>query len=147
MNGDWMASALLLRDSNVLDVVGVAVVVSMPGVPASSSMSEKKVLQSIMMFAQYCEGETKLNYMYVCVSICVYNTSTKTNPLSSFCLVSLCICHFPYCCYEIPDKRGLRQYTSFWLTIWGTADHAREGMAVRGYSPPCQGKNVSGSLR
>lgn len=62
-----MASALLLRDSNVLDVVGVAVVVSMPGVPASSSMSEKKVLQSIMMFAQYCEGETKLNYMYVCV--------------------------------------------------------------------------------
>lgn len=43
-----------------LDAVDVAVIVSMPGVPGSSSMSEKKVLQSIIMFAQYCEGETKL---------------------------------------------------------------------------------------
>lgn len=55
-----MASALLWRNNSVLDTVGVAVIVSMPGLPGSSSMSEKKVLQPIMMFAQYCEGETKL---------------------------------------------------------------------------------------
>lgn len=55
-----MASALLWRDNSVLEAVGVAVIVSMPRVPGSSSMSEKKVLQSIIMFAQYCEGETKL---------------------------------------------------------------------------------------
>lgn len=60
MSGERMVSALLWRDNSVLDAVGVAVVVSMPGVPGSSSMSEKKALQSIMMFAQYCEGETKL---------------------------------------------------------------------------------------
>lgn len=83
--------------------------------------------------------------MYVCVSM--YNTSTKTNPLSSFCLVSLRICHFPYCCYEIPDKRGLRQYTSFWLTIWGTAQHAREGMAVWEYNRPSQGRHGSSRVK
>lgn len=149
MNGEWMASAFLWRDSSVLDAVGVAVVVSMPGVPGSSSMSEKKVLQSIMMFAQYCEGETKLISLHICMHVCVsmYNTSTKTNLLSSFCLVSLCICHFPYCSYEIPDKRGLRQYTSFWLTIWGIAQHAREDMAVWGYSRPSQGRHGSSRVK
>lgn len=83
-----MASAFLSRDNNVLDAVGIAVAVSMPEVPGSSSMSEKKVLQSIMMFAQYCEGETKLNYIYVCMC-CIYVLYLNKNQFAQFLLPCL----------------------------------------------------------